>query len=105
MKTVYVTLDSQGFIDCWSHSVGSEFIGILSDEKLIGLLDCVVVIAGVAVIDEKKQQELINEKPPLSEIEQLQEENQEMKLRQAMLEEVILELGDLVLADTLGGGS
>lgn len=105
MEKVNVTLDSQGFINCWTYSAGSGFIEILSEPDLVGLLDCVEVIDGTAVINVKKQQELINEKSPLSEIEQLKEENQEMNLRQDMLEEVILELGDMVLADTLGGGN
>ncbi|MBC1379363.1 hypothetical protein HB829_14075 [Listeria innocua] len=57
----YVVVDKEtGYINEWSNIAGERYIEIDADESLIYNLDCVKVVRGKAVLDIKKQDEVIN---------------------------------------------
>ncbi len=79
MNTYFVTTDKNGYIDNWSSIKFSESLEIMSSEDYFGLLNCVKVKSGVAILDEVKSDELKNQ-DARTEVEKLIQENKELKV-------------------------
>lgn len=76
----FVQLDSDGYISGWFDSKDfNTCIEVTANPTHVGLLDCVKVDNGVTILDEVKQKELLQEKDSPTEIEQLKQENIELK--------------------------
>ncbi|RQW65782.1 hypothetical protein DUK53_14290 [Listeria sp. SHR_NRA_18] len=77
MKEVYVSLSENGYVQEWCDIEGNDnlperFFKAMADEKLIGNVDAVKIVDGIAVLDKKEQQNVMVENGDL--INQIQEE-------------------------------
>lgn len=93
-----------GYVDSWSTMPLENYQEIEADESIIGLLECVRIENGVAVVDEEKRKQLVEELSAPTEIERLKQENEELRQRVDMSDEALLELADMILATTMKGG-
>ncbi|WP_149022063.1 hypothetical protein [Listeria fleischmannii] len=73
---MYVQLDEAKYVTAWSHVPQASFIEVECDEKLASqcLLDCVQVKEGKAVVDSKRQAELVEAFSQPSVLEQVQKQ-------------------------------
>lgn len=102
MSKKYISLDYEGYITGWSDIAIDGWIEVEENEHY-GRLGYVKYINGNFVIDQDKLAELSTE--PVSEIEVLKQENQELKERIDMTEAALLEVTDMLLNHELGGES
>lgn len=68
-----------GYIDSWSTIANNQYNEIDVTEELFGLIGCVKVENGIAVLDEEKHNQQIEDLSGPSELEILQEENKALK--------------------------
>ncbi len=71
MIEMFVTTKN-GYINGWYDEEIFSAQKIQTEENLVGILDCVKIETGVAVLDEEKQQELIASANQPTDVEQLQ---------------------------------
>ncbi|WP_139243609.1 hypothetical protein, partial [Enterococcus gilvus] len=84
----------------WSNVENDSYIEIDTEEQLFGLIGCVKVENGKALLDEEKYKQQIEELNGLTELEKLKAENEELRQRVDMSDEALLELADMVLSAT-----
>lgn len=71
MIEMFVTTKN-GYINGWYDEEIFSSQKIQAEEELVGILDCIKVENGIAVLDEEKQKELISSADQPTDIEQLQ---------------------------------
>ena len=98
----FALVASDGYVSSWSDLKIENYVEVQCDQSTYLKLGFVQVIDGVAVLDEQKQQELLHESEKPSDLEQLKQENEELRQRIDMSEEALLELSDMFLAATKG---
>ncbi|WP_270996899.1 hypothetical protein [Listeria seeligeri] len=71
----FVTVNSDGYIDMWSNQKLEGFAEVETSENNINLINVCKVENGNVVLDEKRQQEIINNQvSEKTELEKLREE-------------------------------
>lgn len=98
MQKKFITLNPEKYVNGWSDIPLAGFTEIQANKELIGVLDCVKVNDGIAVLDKGKQQELINIPEQFTEMEQLQQENKELKDELKATNKAVLEISDYVFS-------
>lgn len=71
MIEMFVT-EKSGYINGWYDDKVLTSKKVQTKEELVGILDCIKVENGIAVLDEEKQKELISSADQPTDIEQLQ---------------------------------
>ncbi len=96
----FVKLNENGFISSWSTVQFEDSIEVQASDEVVGLLNCVEVKDGLAILNpEEQEQQIKNVKP--DEFEVLKKENADLKLNQEIQNQAIAELGEII--STLGG--
>ncbi|MBE9387829.1 hypothetical protein [Vagococcus salmoninarum] len=95
---MYAQVGFDDYIISWSYEESENHNQIKTEKNLIGILECVKVVDGIAVLDKGKQQELINAPEVLTEMEQLQQENIILNEKLTTMDKAFLELSDYVFS-------
>lgn len=88
------------YVDSWSNVGNDSYTEIDTEEQLFGLIGCVKIENGKAVLDDEKYKQQIEELNGPTELEKLKSENEELRQRVDMSDEALLELADMVLSAT-----
>lgn len=84
----FVTVNSDGYIDMWSNRKLEGFIEVETSENDINLINVCKIQSGKVVLDEKRQQEIIaSQRTEKTELELLKQENADMMLYVAEVEQ------------------
>ncbi|EIR6844827.1 TPA: hypothetical protein ACSLA0_002087 [Listeria innocua] len=84
----FVTVNSDGYIDMWSNRKLEGFIEVETSENDINLINVCKIQSGKVVLDEKRQQEIIaSQRAEKTELELLKQENADMMLYVAEVEQ------------------
>ncbi|WP_271005391.1 hypothetical protein [Listeria seeligeri] len=84
----FVTVNSNGYIDMWSNRKLEGFIEVETSENDINLINVCKIQSGKVVLDEKRQQEIIaSQRAEKTELELLKQENADMMLYVAEVEQ------------------
>lgn len=84
----FVTVNSDGYIDMWSNRKLEGFIEVETSENDINLINVCKIENGKVVLDEKRQQEIIaSQRAEKTELELLKQENADMMLYVAEVEQ------------------
>lgn len=100
---IWVSIDKNGFLDGYSSSEQSEMIEVTVEQEPLDFTNWKLV--GTKLVHDPDNAPVIEEGP--TEVERLKQENEELRQRQDMSDEAVLELADMVLAatDALKGGA
>ncbi|HHQ0349296.1 TPA: hypothetical protein ACSKJX_000504 [Listeria innocua] len=84
----FVTVNSDGYIDMWSNQKLEGFAEVETSESNMNLINVCKVENGKVILDEKRQQEIIaNQRAEKTELELLKQENADMMLYVAEVEQ------------------
>ncbi|HBM4122817.1 TPA: hypothetical protein LWK67_002526 [Listeria innocua] len=84
----FVTVNSDGYIDMWSNQNVEGFIEVETSENNMNLINVCKIENGKVVLDEKRQQEIIaSQRAEKTELELLKQENADMMLYVAEVEQ------------------
>ncbi|MBC1478013.1 hypothetical protein HB892_09725 [Listeria welshimeri] len=84
----FVTVNSDGYIDMFSNRKLEGFIEVETSENDINLINVCKIENGKVVLDEKRQQEIIaSQRAEKTELELLKQENADMMLYVAEVEQ------------------
>lgn len=84
----FVTVNSDGYIDMWSNHKLEGFIEVETAENNMNLINVCKIENGKVVLDEKRQQEIIaSQRAEKTELELLKQENVDMMLYVAEVEQ------------------
>ncbi|HHQ0858437.1 TPA: hypothetical protein ACSK8Q_000481 [Listeria innocua] len=84
----FVTVNNDGYIDMWSSQKVEGFIEVETSENDINLINVCKIENGKVVLDEKRQQEIIaSQRAEKTELELLKQENADMMLYVAEVEQ------------------
>ncbi|EQC0708840.1 hypothetical protein ACY2DP_002042 [Listeria innocua] len=84
----FVTVNSDGYIDMWSNQNVEGFIEVETSENDVNLINVCKIENGKVVLDEKRQQEIIaSQRAEKTELELLKQENADMMLYVAEVEQ------------------
>ncbi|HHQ0867260.1 TPA: hypothetical protein ACSK7Q_000705 [Listeria innocua] len=84
----FVTVNSDGYIDMWSNRKLEGFIEVETSENDINLINVCKMENGKVVLDEKRQQGIIaSQRAEKTELELLKQENADMMLYVAEVEQ------------------
>ncbi|EPB7466456.1 hypothetical protein IBB45_13140 [Listeria innocua] len=84
----FVTVNNDGYIDMWSNQNVEGFIEVETSENDVNLINVCKVENGKVILDEKRQQEIIaSQRAEKTELELLKQENADMMLYVAEVEQ------------------
>ncbi|HCJ4262294.1 TPA: hypothetical protein NR443_000369 [Listeria innocua] len=84
----FVTVNSDGYIDMWSNHKLEGFIEVETAENNMNLINVCKIENGKVVLDEQRQQEIIaSQRAEKTELELLKQENADMMLYVAEVEQ------------------
>ncbi|WP_267649113.1 hypothetical protein [Listeria innocua] len=84
----FVTVNSDGYIDMWSNHKLEGFIEVETAENNMNLINVCKIENSKVVLDEKRQQEIIaSQRAEKTELELLKQENADMMLYVAEVEQ------------------
>lgn len=87
---VFVTVNSEGYIDMWSNSKTENSIEVQTPKKYMNLINVCKVENGKVILDEKRQKEIIsNQQSEKTELEELMEDSAEQLLYIAEVESAV----------------
>lgn len=98
---LWITVDRDNFLDSYSLVKQKGQVEIEVETEPIDFTNWKLV--GSQLIHDPKNAPVIEETP--TELEQLKQENEELRQRQDMSDEAVLELADMILNATKKGGA
>lgn len=97
---LWVTINEDGYLDSYSKTAQENQQEVEVETEPIDFTNWKLV--GTQLVHDPKNAPVIKEAP--SELEQLKQENEELRQRQDMSDEALLQLADMVLTATMKGG-